>query len=86
METSIIVAIITGLCAVLGQWLIARQNKAKTDTERAVKDALMEQRLDRIEAKLDEQQETLREHNGYAQKFADTAERLARVEQKLDDL
>lgn len=78
MESSIIVAIITGIFAVVGQWLIARQNKAKTDTERAVKDALMEQRLDRIEAKLDE-------HNGYAQKFAETAERLARVEQKLED-
>lgn len=78
METSIIVAIITGVFAVVGQWLIARQNKIKNDTERAVKDALMEQRLDRIESKLDE-------HNGYAQKFADTAERLARVEQKLED-
>lgn len=79
MESSIIVAIITGLCAVLGQYLIAKQNKKIADTERAVKDALMSQRLDIIEQKLDE-------HNGYAQKFAETAERLARVEQKLEDM
>ena len=76
---SVIVAVITGLCAVFGQWLIARQNKKQSDTEQAVKDALMAQRLDSIEKKLDE-------HNGYAQKFAETAERLARVEQKLEDM
>lgn len=76
---SIIVAIITGLCAVIGQYLIARQNKKQADTEQAVKDALMQQRLDQIDRKLDE-------HNGYAQKFAETAERLARVEQKLEDM
>lgn len=76
---SVIVAVITGLCAVFGQWLIARQNKKVADTERAVKDALMSARLDSIEQKLDE-------HNGYAQRFAETAERLARVEQKLEDM
>ena len=79
METSIIVAIITGLCAVIGQYIIARQNKRQSDTERAVKDALLEQRLDRLEAKVDE-------HNGYAAKFAETCERLARIEQKLEDM
>lgn len=76
---SIIVAIITGVCAVVGQYLIARENKRKSDTERAVKDALMASKLEEIEKKLDE-------HNGYAAKFAATAERLARIEQKLEDL
>ena len=75
---SIIVAVITGAFAVIGQWLIARENKRKSDTEQAVKDAKMELRLDNIEKKLDE-------HNGYAAKFAETAERLARIEQRLED-
>lgn len=79
MESSIIVAIITGLCAVLGQYIIARQNKRQSDTERAVKDALLSQRLDRLEEKVDE-------HNGYAAKFGETCERLARIEQKLEDM
>ena len=79
MESSIIVAIITGLCAVLGQYLIARQNKKQNDTERAVHDALLEQRLDRLEAKVDE-------HNNYGRKFSETCERLARIEQKLEDM
>ena len=75
---SIIVALITGACAVIGQYLIARENKRKADTEQAVKDAKIELRLDNIEKKLDE-------HNGYAAKFAETAERLARIEQRLED-
>ena len=75
---SIIVAVITGAFAVIGQWLIARENKRKSDTEQAVKDTKMELRLDNIEKKLDE-------HNGYAAKFAETAERLARIEQRLED-
>ena len=73
---SIIVAIITGLCAVIGQYLIARENKRKADTEQAVKDALMSQRLDSIERKLDE-------HNGYAQRFEEVAVSLAELRTEL---
>ena len=79
METSVIVAIITGLCAVFGQWLIARDNKRKSDTEQAVKDAIFQQKIDTLTAKVEE-------HNGYARMFSETAERLARVEQKLEDM
>ena len=76
MEQSIIVALITGVCAVLGQWLIARENKRRSDTEQAVKDALMEQRLDTIESKLDE-------HNGYAKRFEEVAVSLAELRTEL---
>lgn len=79
METSIIVAIITGLCAVLGQWLIARDNKRKSDTEQAVKDAIFQQKLETLTAKVEE-------HNGYARMFSETAERLGRIEQRLEDM
>lgn len=79
MESSIIVAIITGLCAVIGQYLIARDNKRKSDTEQAVKDAIFQQKIDTLTAKVEE-------HNGYARMFSETAERLARVEQKLEDM
>ena len=78
METAVLVAIITGFCSVIGQWLIARQNKAKSDMERAVKDAILQERLDGIMKRLDE-------HNEYGAKFAATAERLARIEQVLED-
>lgn len=73
---SIIVAIITGLCAVLGQWLIARDNKRKSDTEQAVKDALLAERLDRLESKVDE-------HNNYGKKFEEVAVSLAELRTEL---
>lgn len=77
MEQSIIVALITGICAVLGQWLIARENKRKADTEQAVKDALLAERLDRLEAKVDE-------HNGYAKRFEEVAVSLAELRTELE--
>lgn len=73
---SIIVAIITGLCAVLGQWLIARDNKRKSDTEQAVKDALLAERLDRLESKVDE-------HNNYGKKFEEVVVSLAELRTEL---
>lgn len=73
---SIIVAIITGLFAVIGQYLIARENKRKADTEQAVKDAIFQQRLENIERKLDE-------HNGYAQRFEEVAVSLAELRTEL---
>ena len=76
MEQSIIVALITGVCAVLGQWLIARENKRKSDTEQAVKDALLSERLDRLEAKVDE-------HNNYGRRFEEVAVSLAELRTEL---
>lgn len=73
---SIIVAAITGICAVIGQWMIARKNRAEDETKQAVKDAIMEQRLDSIEKKLDE-------HNGYAQRFEEVAVSLAELRTEL---
>lgn len=73
---SIIVAAITGICAVIGQWMIARKNRAEDETKQAVKDAIMEQRLDSIEKKLDE-------HNGYAKRFEEVAVSLAELRTEL---
>lgn len=76
METAVIVALVTGICSVVGQYLIARANKEKQDTEQAVKDALMAQRLDSIDKKLDE-------HNGYAKRFEEVAVSLAELRTEL---
>lgn len=74
LTESIIVAIITGVFAVIGQYLIARENKRKSDTEQAVKDALLEQRLDNLEGKLDEAISRIDEHNGLADKFREVSQ------------
>ena len=62
MSDSIIVAIITGICAVIGQWLITRQQSEKRKTEDAVRDARLDDRLVGVEKRLDE-------HNSYAKRF-----------------
>lgn len=76
---SIIVAIITGFCAVVGQWLIARENKRKTDIERAVRDAHTDEILSRLEAKVDE-------HNGYAKRFEEVSVSLAELRTEIKNM
>lgn len=80
MESSIIVAIITGLCAVIGQYIIARENKRKADVEQQLRDQKTEMRLEAIEAKIDE-------HNGYAKKFEEVVIAITelRTEMKMRD-
>ena len=76
MDESIIVALITGACAVAGQYLIARENKRKSDVERAVRDARTDETLGRLEAKVDE-------HNGYAKRFEEVAVAIAELRTEL---
>ena len=59
---SIIVAIITGVFAVIGQLLISRNQASKRKVDDAVRAAKLDERLARIEERLDS-------HNSYAEKF-----------------
>ena len=63
MSDPVLVALITGLCAVVGQWLISRSQNEKRKVDEAIRDARLEDRLKSVEKKLDE-------HNGYAQRFS----------------
>lgn len=58
----VIVAIITGICSVIGQWLISRTANEKRKIEDAVRDARLDDRLQGVEKRLDE-------HNHYASRF-----------------
>lgn len=62
MSEAVIVALITGVCAVVGQLIITRQQTAKRRIDEAVRDAKLDDRLARIEERLDS-------HNSYAEKF-----------------
>ena len=79
VSDAIIVAIIAGVCSVLGQWLISHQQSQKRKTEDAVRDARQEDRLASIEKKLDE-------HNGYAEKFALIQTDIAVIKAKIGQL
>ena len=62
MSEAVIIALITGICAVVGQLIITRQQTAKRKIDEAVRDAKLDDRLARIEERLDS-------HNSYAEKF-----------------
>lgn len=79
MTEGIIIAIITGLCAVIGQWLITRKGRIDDAAERARLDERTDQRLTRIEQKLDE-------HNGYADKITAISRDVAVIAVKIEDL
>lgn len=79
MSDAVIVAIITGVCAVFGQWLISRQQTAKRKADDAVRDALQEERLKNIEHKIDI-------HNGYAERFAEIGTDIAVIKNDIKTL
>ena len=79
MSDSIIVAIITGICAVIGQWLITRKQSEIKRTEDAVRDARLDDRLAGVEKRLDE-------HNNYAKRFEDIQVDIAVIKNDVKTL
>ena len=79
MSEVIIVAIITGVCSVIGQWLITRQQTQKRKVDDAVRDARLEDRLRSVERKLDE-------HNGYASRFSEIGVDIAVIKNEITNL
>ena len=79
MSDVVIVAIITGLCSVIGQWLISHSANVKRREDEAVRDARLQDRLESVEKKLDE-------HNGYAAKFADIQTDIAVIRNDIRNL
>lgn len=79
MSDPVLIALITGLCAVVGQWLISKSQNEKRKVEEAIRDARLEDRLKSVEKKLDE-------HNGYASKFASIQTDIAVIKSDLKHL
>ena len=79
MSDAIVVAIITGVCAVLGQWLISRQQAAKRRVDEAVRDAKLDDRLSGVERRLDE-------HNRYAERFSTIQTDIAVIKNDIKTL
>jgi hypothetical protein len=81
MATSeaVLIAIITGVCAVLGQWLISRQQTTKRKVDDAVRDAKLDDRLAGVEKRLDE-------HNRYAARFAEVQTDIAVIKNDIKTL
>lgn len=76
MPESIITAIITGLFAVIGQWLISRKSRQ----EEAIKQAKRDQHLDDTIKALSDRVD---EHNKYAKMFADITSDIRLIAQDV---
>ena len=76
MSDPVLVAFITGICAVIGQWLISRSQNEKRKVDDAVRDARQEDRLARIENQL-------KIHNSYAEKFGEIQTDIAVIKNDL---
>lgn len=78
---SVIVAIITGVLAVLGAYMGNVAISRKKSREDAIRDAERETRqvvrLDRLEKKVDE-------HNGYAKKFEEIGKDIAIIKTEIE--
>ena len=79
MSETVLVAIITGVCAVFGQWLITRQQTAKRRIDEAVRDAKLDDRLAGVERRLDE-------HNNYASKFSEIQTDIAVIKNDIKNI
>lgn len=79
MTEGIIIAVITGACAVIGQWLISRQAASKRQIEEAKRDQNIEDRIKSLENKIDI-------HNGYAEKFTALGTDIAVIKAEIENL
>lgn len=79
MSDMVMVAIITGICSVIGQWLISRAQNEKRKIEDAVRDARLDDRLTGVEKRLDE-------HNHYASHFAEIKTDIAVIKNEIKNL
>ena len=79
MSDAVIVALITGACAILGQWLVGRNQAKQKKADDAVRDARIEDRLKNVENKLDI-------HNGYAEKLGEIQTDIAVIKNDIKTL
>lgn len=79
LSEGVLIALITGLCAVVGQWLISRSQNEKRKVDDAVRDARLDDRLAGVERRLDL-------HNGYAERFNEIQTDIAVIKNDIKTL
>ena len=79
MSEGVLIAIITGACAVVGQLIISRAQTAKRKVDDAVRDARLDDRLAGVEKRLDE-------HNRYAARFSEIQTDIAVIKNDIKTL
>jgi len=93
MSEAIVVAIITGVCAIVAQLIISKQSSkdlyAKLDKNSELADAKIESRLEKhqavIDTKIEELTREVREHNNFARRVPVLEEKVANLERRKDE-
>lgn len=77
MTEAIIVAIITGLFAIIGQYMVARSQNKQRDITEAKREQQLLDRLDRLEEKVNL-------HNNVIERTYELEKKVAVIEQKVE--
>ena len=91
MSDAIIVALITGACAIIAQLVISRQSSkelvAKIEHQSAMDDAKLDAKLEKhiavVDTKIEELTREVREHNNFARRMPVVEEKVAQLEQRI---
>ena len=88
--TAVLVAVITGICAIVSQLVIAKQSSkelyAKLDKNSELADTKLDAKLEKFQAvtdtKIEELTREVREHNNFAKRLPVLEEKVAQLEKK----
>ena len=91
MSEAIVVALITGACAIVAQLIISRQSSkeliARIEHQSAMDDAKLDAKLEKhiavVDTKIEELTREVREHNNFAKRMPVVEEKVAQLEQKI---
>lgn len=87
MDTSLLAYVvapfITGIFAIIGQYIISNKKAKEQEIKDAVRDQKTDDRLARIEENQIRQEKKLDEHNGYAKRFEEIEKAIVKIETKI---
>lgn len=91
MSEAIVVALITGACAIVAQLIISRTGNQKLmdqiEHQSAMDDAKLDAKLEKhiavVDTKIEELTREVREHNNFAKRMPVVEEKVAQLEQRM---
>ena len=83
MNEAVIVAIITGAAAIVGELIISKRTEKDRNVKEAVRHEQICNRLTNLENENKEIKKDLKEHNGYAQKFVQMHDDIMGIRQDV---
>lgn len=90
MSEAIVVALITGACAIVAQLIISRQSTkdlyAKLDKQSELSDAKLEREIAVIKTEITNLAAEVHKHNGFAERIPALEEKAKSADRRLTDL